>query len=307
MHILEIRHLTKKYGSLIAVNDLSLTVDQGQVFGILGPNGSGKTTTLGIVLGITHPTGGSFTWMEGTQGDNPRRKIGALLETPNFYPYMNAVQNLEIVAHIKQIKSPNIQEVLEIVKLANRKKSPFRTYSLGMKQRLAIASAMIGDPEVLIFDEPTNGLDPIGIAEVRDTLLQIAQRGKTIIMASHILDEVEKICSHVAIIQSGKLLANGTVGAILSGTGRPADEKTITIEVAAQNLPVLQQFLQELDFVRKIDAGNQHVLIQVPESYSTAEINHLAFSKGITLTHLVSRKKRLEEEFLEITQRRTVD
>lgn len=307
MNILKISHLTKKYGRITAVNDLSISVEQGQIFGLLGPNGSGKTTTLGIVLGITHTDSGTFEWFEGTHGENPRRQIGALLETPNFYPYLNAVQNLEITAHIKQVKQPNIDEVLEIVKLSNRKTSLFRTYSLGMKQRLAIAATMIGDPDVLIFDEPTNGLDPIGIAEVRDTLLQIAQRGKTIIMASHILDEVEKICSHVAIIQSGRLLADGTVGAILSGRDNKTDEKLHLIEIAAKDMTALQDFLKNLDFVRRVEAGNQHFLIQCLESYSTAEINHLAFNHGITLTHLLTRKRRLEEEFLEITKGKTVD
>lgn len=307
MNILEISHLSKKYGQITAVKDLSITVEKGQVFGLLGPNGSGKTTTLGIILGITHASGGSFSWFEGALGENPRRKIGALLETPNFYPYMDAVQNLEIIAHIKQVEKPNIDEVIEIVKLTSRKNSPFRTYSLGMKQRLAIAATMIGDPELLIFDEPTNGLDPIGIAEVRDTLLQIAQRGKTIIMASHILDEVEKICSHVAIIQSGRLLANGTVGSILLGRDSKTDEKLHLVEVASKDLTALQAFLKSLDFVRKIDAGNQHLIVQMLESYSTAELNHLAFNQGITLTHLVERKRRLEEEFLEITKGKSVD
>ena len=164
MPVLEINNLTKKYGSIVAVNNLSLNVDKGNIYGFLGPNGSGKTTTLGIILGILHQNSGDYRWFEGQYGENPRRHLGALLETPNFYPYMNADENLNVVAHIKKVAHPKIDELLDLVNLTNRRKSAFRTYSLGMKQRLAIAAAMIGDPEILIFDEPTNGLDPQGIA-----------------------------------------------------------------------------------------------------------------------------------------------
>jgi len=201
MSVLSIKNLTKSYGKLTAVDGLNLEIEKGHIYGLLGPNGSGKTTTLGIILDILRPDDGTYEWFEGEYGDKARMKIGAILETPNFYPYLNASENLDIVRRIKRVSNVDYDELLEVVNLAHRKKSAFRTYSLGMKQRLAIAATMIGDPEVLIFDEPTNGLDPQGIAEVRNILSRIASMGNTVIMASHILDEVEKICDHVATKQ----------------------------------------------------------------------------------------------------------
>lgn len=295
MAILQVSNLTKKYKRITAVKDLSLTVNKGNIYGILGPNGSGKTTTLGVVTGIIHPNEGEYTWFEGAYSNHDaRKKIGTLLETPNFYPYLDAVRNLEIVAHIKKIKNPPIDKLLELVNLAHRKKSKFKTYSLGMKQRLAIAGAMIGDPEVLIFDEPTNGLDPQGIAEVRETIKDIAAMDKTILMASHILDEVEKICSHVAIIKNGVLLAEGTVGNIINDD--------VTIEIGSADLNSLKTAIHRIDQIKKIEEKNGHLHLSVPKDFSAAELNRLAFEKGILLTHLVKRQKSLEAEFLEITK-----
>jgi ABC-2 type transport system ATP-binding protein len=293
MTTLEIDHLTKRYGSITAVNALTLKVEQGNIFGILGPNGSGKTTTLGIILGILRQNEGSYRWFEGRYGDREKMHIGALLETPNFYPYMSAQENLEIVAHIKKIETPRIDFLLEMVGLAERKRSAFRTYSFGMKQRLAIAAAMIGDPQALIFDEPTNGLDPQGIAEVREIILRIAAEGKTIIMASHILDEVEKICSHVAIIKKGKLLASGEVGAILS--------KDRQIDIASDEMEKLEALLAKTPGVFKIQHKNKHLTINVDNDLTPVQLNRLAFEHGFTLSHLVMRPKSLEAEFLEIT------
>jgi ABC-2 type transport system ATP-binding protein len=294
MTTLRIDNLSKHYGRIKAVDQLSLEVHAGEVFGLLGPNGSGKTTTLGIILGIIKAKSGQFEWFEGNYGDNPRKRLGALLETPNFYPYLNALDNLDIIAQIKQVPSPRFQEVLELVNLWKRRKSPFKTYSLGMKQRLAIAAAMIGDPEVLIFDEPTNGLDPQGIAEVRETLLGIAQTGKTIIMASHILDEVEKICSHVAIIKNGSLLATGTVGAIIS-----SDQ---TIEIQAENMEALYTMLQQIPGVRQIDLQDQVYILSADESIQPEQLNRMAFDQGLVLSRLLTRQRSLESEFLEITK-----
>lgn len=293
MPVLQIDNLVKKYGAITAVKNLSLTAEPGNILGILGPNGSGKTTTLGIILGIIKPNSGSYTWFDGKYGKHERMHIGALLETPNFYPYMNAVQNLEIVAHIKKVAEPQIDRWLELVNLSERKFSNFRTYSYGMKQRLAIAGTLIGNPEVLIFDEPTNGLDPQGIAEVRGIVQRIAGQGKTIVMASHILDEVEKVCSHVAIIKKGRLLATGGVGTILSNDRQ--------VDIAAEDMDALKSMLGELTFVHKLTEENKHFTLMVDQSLTAAELNKLAFSKGITLTHLVLRPKSLETEFLEIT------
>ena len=294
MPVLEINNLVKKYGAITAVNRLSLKVEAGEILGILGPNGSGKTTTLGSILGIIHPDSGHYQWFDGEYGNQERMHIGALLETPNFYPYMSAVKNLEIVAHIKKTAAPQIDRWLEVVNLSERKNSKFRTFSYGMKQRLAIAGALIGNPEVLIFDEPTNGLDPQGIAEVRGIVQRIAREGKTIIMASHILDEVEKVCSHVAIIKKGHLLATGGVGTILSNDRQ--------VDIAAENMEALKTMLGGITAVHKLEEKGGRFILMVDEKMTAAELNSLAFSKGITLTHLVLRPKSLETEFLEITR-----
>jgi len=293
MSVLQINNLVKKYGAVTAVNNLSLTVEKGQILGILGPNGSGKTTTLGTILGIIKANSGSYSWFDGHYGKYERMHIGALLETPNFYPFMNAEKNLEIVAHIKKVKQPQLERWLKLVNLFERRKSNFRTYSYGMKQRLAIAGALIGNPEVLIFDEPTNGLDPQGIAEVREIVQRIAGEGKTIIMASHILDEVEKVCSHVAIIKKGNLLATGGVGTILSNDRQ--------VDIAAEDMEQLKSMLSDVSAVHKLETINGRFTLMVDENLTAAELNKMAFAKGITLTHLVLKPKSLESEFLEIT------
>lgn len=295
MTVLETNELSKRYGPIKAVNRLSLKVEEGQILGILGPNGSGKTTFLGMVLDIIKKDSGNYTWFEGKHGENARKNLGALLETPNFYPYKNAVDNLKIIAHIKKVENPRIEELLEIVNLAHRKTSPFRAYSLGMKQRLGIAGAMIGNPDVLIFDEPTNGLDPQGIAEVRETIVNIGKEGKTIIMASHILDEVEKVCTHVSIIKNGNHLISGSVGSIISDD--------VQVEIAAPNLNGLRSMLSNDSRISQLVEKEGKLVLYVDSEFSTAEINQMAHNNGITLTHLVAKAKSLESEFLEITSK----
>lgn len=294
MTILSINQLSKHYGRIQAVDGLSLTVEEGNIYGILGPNGSGKTTTLGMILDIIFPDSGTYEWFEGRYGSNPRRHIGALLETPNFYPYLSALDNLKIVAHIRKAQDPDFDDILELVNLKGREHDLFRTFSFGMKQRLAIASALLSGPDVLIFDEPTNGLDPQGIAEVRETILEIANRGKTILMASHILDEVEKICTHVAILKKGCLLATGPVGAILS------DEQWIEVEATERNK--LQALLAKIPEVQSVAEKDHFLLVITQPGFQAATLNQLAFQQGVLLTHLVSRNKSLESEFLEITK-----
>lgn len=293
MSVLQIKGLTKQYGPITALNKLDLNIEAGNIYGLLGPNGSGKTTTLGIILGILTQTSGEFEWFGGEFGDKYRMRIGAILETPNFYPYLNANKNLQIIQEIKNSHDDDIDQLLETVNLAHRKKSKFRAYSLGMKQRLAIAATLIGQPDVVIFDEPTNGLDPEGIAEVRKILKRVADTGKTVIMASHLLDEVEKICSHVAIIKNGQLLATGPVGAILSND--------ITVEVAAKDMDKLSQILSSVDWVQNIKREGDIFEFHMAENYTAQEINNLVYSHNVVLSHLVSRKRKLEEEFLEIT------
>src|SRR6185503_10390298 len=215
MPILTIENLSKSYGKIDALKKVSFSVPGGSVFGILGPNGSGKTTMLGTIMDILKPTSGTYKLFDEVPTELHRRRIGTLLETPNFYHYLSGVKNLEIAAEIKQHGKEDISRVLDMVDLTKRKDSKFSTYSLGMKQRLAIASCLLGDPKVLVFDEPTNGLDPVGIAEIRELIISIAAEGKTIIMASHLLDEVEKVCTHVGILKMGDLLAAGKVDEVL--------------------------------------------------------------------------------------------
>lgn len=295
MDVLRINQLCKNYGSIKALDGLNLTVEKGQIMGILGPNGSGKTTTLGLVLGILKPNSGSFEWFENQYEGDHRKHIGSILETPNFFPYLNADKNLDIIRQIKNAPPSNFDEELSLVRLKGRRKSNFRTYSLGMKQRLAIAATLIGNPEVVIFDEPTNGLDPEGIAEVRSILQNIASQGKTVIMASHILDEVEKICSHVTIIKKGKLLATGPVGSILSSD--------TTIEIASPDLDKLRAFLEQIIGINSITKNGNILECSADEKVEVEKITQYALDRGIPITHFVARKKKLEEEFLEITNR----
>lgn len=291
MTVLKIKDLSKSYGHIKAVNQLNLEIEAGQIYGILGPNGSGKTTTLGMITGILRSDSGSYEWFDNKY-PNPLKRIGTILETPNFFPYLNADENLEIVRHIKGTENKNFDEILTTVNLIGRRKSKFSSYSLGMKQRLAIAATLVGDPDVLIFDEPTNGLDPQGIADVRTTLQDIAKSGRTVILASHILDEVEKICTHVAIIKDGVLRATGSVGSILS-----SDK---SIEVAAADDTALENWLNSNPKIISIKKDGFFYECQVDEDFEVAQMSKALGQLQIYPTHLVVRKKKLEEEFLQI-------
>jgi len=295
MPLLAVNNLAKNFGSVRALNGLDLTVEAGQVFGLLGPNGSGKTTLLAVLLDVIRPSGGSFLWFDNPDETHARQRIGALLETPNFYPYLNAEQNLALVATIKHVTNPPLQSLLELVQLSERRHSAYKTYSLGMKQRLALASCLVGDPDVLILDEPTNGLDPEGMIEVRHIIQKIAAQGKTIIMASHLLDEVEKICSHVAIIKNGKLLATGAVGSILN--------RQPTLEVGTADVEKLRLLLSGQALVRKLERKGERLELELSPGRLPAELNRLAFEHGIVLDHLVLKPSSLEMEFLEITRK----
>lgn len=291
--ILNINNLSKSYGNIKALDNLNLKVERGNIYGILGPNGSGKTTTLAIILSILEADSGTFEWFNGKFGVNPRKHIGAILETPNFYPYKSGIDNLEIIAKIKGIKNFDFENIMRLVNLEERKQSKFRTYSLGMKQRLAIAATMIGDPEVVIFDEPTNGLDPKGIAEVRNILKRVSESGRSVILASHILDEVEKICSHVAIIKKGKLLSTGLVGELLTND--------YYIEINSLDEKKLMEFTTNCPSILNIRKEKKFWLCTVKSETPTDLISKQAFANGIILTHFVIRKQSLEEEFLAIT------
>jgi ABC-2 type transport system ATP-binding protein len=292
--ILNVKNIGKFYGSLHALDNVSFNVPKGCVFGILGPNGSGKTTLLGIVTDVLKPSSGSIQLFDAEATADKRQQIGTLLETPNFYHYLSAEHNLEIAASIKGIGYAGIDDVLKKVNLYERRSSKFSTFSLGMKQRLAIASTMLGNPEVLIMDEPTNGLDPVGIAEIRNLIKQLAAEGKTIIMASHLLDEVEKVCTHVAILKKGKLLTAGNVQEVLSNED--------IVEVGADNLPALEKILASAGGYTALKQSEGVFQLFYPTGKAPlAYINKFCFDQGIVLTHLQLKKKSLETKFLELT------
>lgn len=293
--ILTVNNLTKKFGFLTAVKDLSFSIEKGNVYGILGPNGSGKSTTLGIVLNVVNPTAGDFSWFdENTSTHEALKKVGAIIERPNFYPYMTAKQNLKLVCKIKEVSTNKVDEKLELVGLLDRKNSKFKTYSLGMKQRLAIASALLNDPEILILDEPTNGLDPQGIHQVREIIKRIASQGTTILLASHLLDEVEKVCSHVVILRKGEKLYSGTVDGMLASHG--------FFELKTSNMEELQTFLEGHGSFGEIKLENGLMTAFLKEEIDSARLNKILVEKGIVLSHLVKRKESLEEQFLELTK-----
>lgn len=289
--VLSIQNLTKHFGKIRAVNDLNLEVQSGQVFGMLGPNGSGKTTTLGMLMGVTNPTSGKFFWFGEEPTPQLRRKIGAVLEHPIFYPYLSGQKNLELNAMIKQCPPENIPYVLELVELTERKDDKYKTYSLGMRQRLAIASALLNDPTVLILDEPTNGLDPMGIAEIREIIRKIAASGKTIILASHLLDEVQKVCTHFAILKRGNMVYTGPIGDVGAGA------ETVEVNAEVENL---NEILLGFSGTASVNRENGVYQVTMREGFHGKDLNRFLFEKNIVATHLVTRKKSLEKQFLEI-------
>lgn len=293
--ILSLKNLDKKYGSVHAVNNLSFDIKKGNIYGILGPNGSGKSTTLGIILNVVNKSSGNFSWFNGTLSTHEAlKKVGAIIERPNFYPYMTAVQNLKLICKIKEISSEIIDEKLKTVNLYERKNSKFSTFSLGMKQRLAIASALLNDPEILILDEPTNGLDPQGIHEIRQIITEIASKGTTILLASHLLDEVEKICSHVIVIRNGIKLYSGSVDEMTASKGF-LELKTEKDE---------EKLLAALELhpsVQKVVKNQEIIIATLKDDTSATEMNTFLFEKGLFLSHLVKRKPSLEQQFLDLT------
>lgn len=292
--ILSIKNLNKRYGKLQAVKNVSLEIHKGNVYGILGPNGSGKSTTLGIVLNVVNKTSGEYSWFGGTmETHDALKKVGAIIERPNFYPYMTAQENLELVCKIKGINYSKVQEKLNIVGLIDRKDSKFRTFSLGMKQRLAIASALLNDPEILILDEPTNGLDPQGIHQIRDIIRLIASQGTTILLASHLLDEVEKVCSHVLVLRKGEILYTGTVAGMSSSNG--------VVEVQSSDIDLLMKTLEKYPNIDSIKLEEGKVIVQSSSTIEPSELNKFLVQNEIYVTHLVKRNHSLEEQFLQLT------
>lgn len=292
--ILSIRQLSKSYGAIKALNGVSFEVPEGSVFGILGPNGSGKTTLLGILLDVLKADQGTFGWFGDMDHAAARKQIGSLLETPNFYHYLSAVKNLEITARIREKGTDDIGRVLDIVRLSSRKDSRFSTYSLGMKQRLAIAAALLGKPKVLLLDEPTNGLDPEGIAEIRELIIELNRQGITVVMASHLLDEVEKVCTHVAVLQKGNLLVSGSVA--------EAFRNENLLEVGAEDMARLHTVLQQMPGIKELTTGSKTIALALGDQTAAEDVNRFCFEHGISLNHLNFKKKSLESQFMELTR-----
>ncbi len=293
--ILTIQNLNKIYGRKVhAVKNLSFEIKKGNVYGILGPNGSGKSTTLGITLNVVNKTSGDYKWFDGTMETHEAlKKVGAIIERPNFYPYMTAEENLKLVCKIKNIPFQKVIEKLELVGLLDRKDDKFSTFSLGMKQRLAIASALLNDPEILILDEPTNGLDPQGIRQIRDLIRIIASQGTTILLASHLLDEVEKVCSHVVVLRKGEMLYQGTVEGMLSSEG--------FFELQADDMRLLETTLAKHPSVNRIVTEEGKLLVYLNNVLEAKDLNTYLFQNNVVLNHLVKRKNSLEEQFLQLT------
>jgi ABC-2 type transport system ATP-binding protein len=294
--ILTIKNLNKRYGRIQALKNVSFEIKKGNVYGILGPNGSGKSTTLGITLNVVNATSGEYQWFDGAlETHDALKKVGAIIERPNFYPYMTAHENLKLVCKIKSINYSKIEEKLELVGLIERKDSKFSTFSLGMKQRLAIASALLNDPEILILDEPTNGLDPQGIHQIRDIIKKVASLGTTILLASHLLDEVEKVCSHVVVLRKGEILYAGLVDGMAANEG--------FFELEADDNTTLKTVLATHPAVDKIVADDPKLLVYLKSELKASDLNRYLFEHGIILNHLVLRKNSLEEQFLELTKK----
>ena len=287
--VLQTSGLSKNYGSIRALDNLTLSIQKGAVYGFLGPNGSGKTTSLGIIMGALHPTSGTYQWFGLPPSAESRKRVGGILEQPNFIPYLSAMHNLRLVADIKEADKSEIPMLLERVGLDKRAHNNFRTFSLGMKQRLAIAAALLGNPEVLILDEPTNGLDPQGIAEIRELIMDIAAGGTTVILASHLLEEVQKVCTHVVVLKSGKAIYAGNTSGILT------DNKAI--EVAAHDMQALEDALRALPGGNKMVREGKVWVVENPDMDPTA-LNELLHNKGVVASHLAMRSSNLEKDFL---------
>lgn len=292
MEVLKVDKLTKNYGNLKAVDKLSLELQSGEVYGILGPNGSGKTTTLAMLSDVVRPSSGSFSWFGTVSGSNQRMRLGVMLEKPNFYDYLSAIDNLKIIADIRGINYSEIEPTLKQIGLFERRNSRFKTFSLGMKQRLAIGATIIGNPEVLVLDEPTNGLDPEGIAEVRNLIIDLSKGGKTIILASHLLDEVQKVCTQMILLKKGIKIFQGDVNA--------TNKNQVIIEVKSDDTNLLTDALRLSDGFNNFELKGDFVLIKANSSKTSTELNSYLYNNNIVLSHLAYRVKSLEENIFEL-------
>ena len=296
--------LTKRYGRVMAVDGLSLNVPRGRIFGLLGPNGSGKTTLMGMLLGLVRPTAGSFTLFgqspDGGELDRQLHSVGALIETPTFYPYMSGRNNLAYFQGISgRSDAAEIDALLEQVGLAGRGGDKFQTYSLGMKQRLGIAYTLLGDPELLLLDEPTNGMDPAGMAEIRELIRELGSDNRTVILSSHLLNEVEQVCDSVAILSHGRLIAQGDVAELLRERGRPQVRLRTTDNGKAWEI------LNALAWVDGVNSENGYLIAGVDPDRSW-EVTAALSRNEVYVSEMVPAQISLEQFFLDVTHESTV-
>jgi ABC-2 type transport system ATP-binding protein len=291
--IIATRGLSKRYGERqLAVDKLDLRVRRGEVYGFLGPNGAGKTTTLRMLLGLAQPTAGGAT-VAGADPGAPEglARIGAMIETPAFYPFLSGRDNLTVMAKHAGVPLARIDRVLAEVDLATRADDRFATYSQGMKQRLGVAAALVKEPELLILDEPTNGLDPAGMAEMRTLIRDLGQGQRTVLLSSHLLGEVEHICDRVGVIRAGKLVAEGTVDEL-----RGKD----TLRLRAQPLDAARVLVTNLPFVARVALDGDALRVETDPAH-TAELNRALVGAGIAVSELHWERAGLEAVFLELT------
>jgi ABC-2 type transport system ATP-binding protein len=292
-HVIDTRALTKHYGELIvAVDALNLRVRRGEVYGFLGPNGAGKTTTLRILLGLVRPTSGNATVLGAAPGAPAAlARIGALVEAPGLYPYLSGRDNLRVLAGHAGAAPERVDSVLAETGLSDRADDRTRAYSTGMKQRLGVAAALLKDPELLILDEPTNGLDPAGMAEMRAFIRSLARGGRTVVLSSHLMGEVEQVCDRVGVIRDGVLVAEGTVEQL---RGRA------TLRVRAEPLAAATRLLARLPEVAEV-ATKDTVLELSADVAAAASINRALVTAGIEVFEITERRASLEQAFLELT------
>ena len=288
-------NLVKRFRNITAVNDLNIEIHRGEVFGFLGPNGAGKTTTIGLLLGLLRPTSGSVELFGEDIAHNlsTLKRVGAIVETSAFYPYLSGFDNLRILATMGGVSTQRMWEVLDIVGMRDRAKTKYKTYSLGMKQRLGIAAALLSDPELILLDEPTNGLDPAGMKEVRDLILKLAQMGKTIFLSSHLLFEVEQVCSRVAIIKKGEVIAQGVVSELLQRGQR--------LQIGVSDATRAVETLKKVDWIHNVSVKDNLIFLETSKE-NASKISELLAKQSIFLSELKTVDSSLEDFFLEITQ-----
>ena len=286
--------LTKRYGHILAVDQLTLEVPRGRIFGLLGPNGSGKTTTIGMLLGLVRPTSGSFSLLGSRMSHaEALHRVGAIVEQPYFYPYLSGRRNLAYFQGVSGRGSPKeLDDLLEQVGLADRAGDRFQTYSLGMKQRLGLAYTLLGNPELLILDEPTNGMDPAGMAEVRDLIRSLGSADRTVLLSSHLLNEVEQICDSVAILSKGKVIAQGAVGDLL--------HQQEQIRLRTSNDAEAVEILSALEWVDNVRIEGEALIVTAPHD-RTSELTAALGKSGVYVAEITPLQQSLEQYFLEVT------